>query len=204
MNGSETDRQGLLFRRGLRWVLFAAITLLTGTGCNSTKEIDLTKDRDGDAKSPVRRVGREDDSEEKGPVDDKPFVQVNPNVIIGQIVYVNPEEMTGVIRLDNAYPVEGRFLVAVSPTRDPLAVVETMGGLQGRSIGFRLADGAAAVGIDVLLPSRQWALQLRERYAVRNRDRENPDGGASVGPAGSGGAQDLFDAPVRVEAVPVR
>lgn len=181
------------------WFLSLAVVILL-SGCNSTRRIDLTEDQNS-ANRPSARKDDKDPSEDSAPSGiSKPFVQVNPNVIIGRIIWVNPDEGTGVIRLDNAYPVEGRYLVAVSPAREPLAVVETLGGLQGQSIGFRILDGTTAPGVDVLLPSRQWALQLRDRYASSGAqsDQRAAGSGTVFGPV------EPNDAPVRVQAVPVR
>ncbi|MGF1529735.1 MAG: hypothetical protein ACFCU4_00050 [Puniceicoccaceae bacterium] len=137
-------------------ILASVLFFLTLIGCQTPGEGTSRKGDEGSPKTADRGAGDKGTSE--------PFVQVDPNVFLGSVVWSDPSGQFAVVRLENKYPVENRYLIGVDPNRQTIAILRTTLERQGRSVGVRVLEGRVIPGVEVLLPSRFLSQQLRHRF----------------------------------------
>jgi len=101
-------------------------------------------------------------------------LRFNPNVRIGEVVWINAERDFVVVRMDVARDsFETAFLLALDPTGTQTTGFLVGGGkVEGRSFGARVLEGDVPVGAEVRMPGPEWTEYLYNRY---NRQERLPD-----------------------------
>ncbi|MFP4352510.1 MAG: hypothetical protein ACLFRP_03880 [Puniceicoccaceae bacterium] len=100
-------------------------------------------------------------------------LRFNPNVRIGEVVWINAERDFVVVRMDAARDsFETAFLLALDPTGTGTTGFLVGGGpVEGRSFGARVLEGDVPVGAEVRMPGPEWTEYLYNRY---NRSERLP------------------------------
>ncbi len=121
----------------------------------------------GGAGNPAPATGKTGDDSLPG------AVRFNPNVRIGEVVWINDQSDFAVVRLDaprSAF--QPAFLLALDPEGTQVAGFLVGGGqVQGRSFGARILEGQIVSGGEVRIPGPEWTEYLYNRY---NRSERLP------------------------------
>ncbi len=105
-------------------------------------------------------------------------LRFNPNVRIGEIIWVNEGGDFVVVQMDaRRADFQPAFFLALDSIGSQISGVLVGGGeVQGRSFGARVLEGNVFEGAEVRAPGRQWAEYLFERYNQSAR-LPTPQGG---------------------------
>tara|TARA_R100000027_G_scaffold43474_2_gene32640 strand:- start:7754 stop:8182 length:429 start_codon:yes stop_codon:yes gene_type:complete len=93
-------------------------------------------------------------------------VRFNPNIRIGEIVWINERGDFAVVRMDAPRAAfQPAFLLAADPegTQKP-AILVGGGEVEGRSFGARIMEGPVPEGAEVRIPGPEWTEYLYNRY----------------------------------------
>ncbi|MEM0965438.1 MAG: hypothetical protein AAGJ81_04690 [Verrucomicrobiota bacterium] len=98
-------------------------------------------------------------------------LQFNPNVRIGEVIWLNERQDFAVVRMDAPRPAfEPAFLLALDPTGTQLNGVLIGGGeIEGRSFGARVVEGSIPLNAEVRIPGPEWTEYLFNRYNQAER-----------------------------------
>jgi len=98
-------------------------------------------------------------------------LRLNPNVRIGEVIWVNDGGDFVVVQMDaprNSF--EAQFFLALDPAGQQVSGVLIGGGdVQGRSFGARVLEGTVFEGSEVRNPSPEWTQYLFESYNQTER-----------------------------------
>ncbi|MGE9289559.1 MAG: hypothetical protein ACQKBT_01130 [Puniceicoccales bacterium] len=113
--------------------------------------------------------GSDPDSDEEEPTilgTDSEGIRFNPNVRIGEIVWINDRGDFAVVRMDAPRPAfQPAFLLASDPEGMMQPGVLVGGGqVEGRSFGARIVEGDVREGAEVRIPGPEWTEYLYNRY----------------------------------------
>ena len=98
-------------------------------------------------------------------------VQFNPNIRIGEVIWINDRGDFAVVRMDAPRPAfQPAFLLASDPmgVRQP-GVLIGGGQVEGRSFGARIVEGVVSDGAEVRIPGPEWTEYLFSRYNQAER-----------------------------------
>ena len=123
------------------------------TGC-------LSSGSDSDAEAQASPMGENVDG-----------VRFNPNIRIGEIVWINDREDFAVVRMDAPSPAfQPAFLLAVDPLGQQRPAILVGGGqIEGRSFGARIVEGPVPKEAEVRIPGPEWTEYLYNRYNQTER-----------------------------------
>ena len=94
------------------------------------------------------------------------FIELNPNVRVGQITWINDRADFVVVLMDRAVAsFEPTFFLAMdSPGEEVTGYLLGGGIVEGRSFGARVLEGEVVPGGEVRIPGEQWTDYLFNRY----------------------------------------
>lgn len=100
------------------------------------------------------------------PDEEKSGVRFNPNIRIGEVVWINDRGDFAVVRMDAPRPAfQPAFLLASDPLGNQRPGVLVGGGeVEGRSFGARIVEGPIPEGAEVRIPGPEWTEYLYNRY----------------------------------------